>query len=59
MGHIKEPFGVDFVVDSTPLTDLEKQRISEFISYYKRTEKKMPIPKSSKGRSLSTKLKLA
>ncbi len=37
MGHIKEPAGVDFVVDSTPLTKADKMRISEVIAYYKAT----------------------
>lgn len=40
MGHIKEPLGIDFVVDSTPLTNEERKRISEVIAYYKATEKK-------------------
>jgi hypothetical protein len=45
MGHIKEPVGVDFVVDSTPLTKEDKMRISEVIAYYKATGKKMPLTK--------------
>ena len=44
MGHIKEPIGVDFVVDPTPLTEEEKKRISEIIAYYKRTGKKYRFP---------------
>ena len=31
MGHIKEPDGVDFVINGKPLTDKEKKAISEFI----------------------------
>ena len=31
MGLIKEPIGVDFIVDSRPLTENEKSAISEFI----------------------------
>ena len=31
MGLIKEPVGVDFVIQSTPLTDKERIEISEFI----------------------------
>lgn len=31
MGLIKEPLGVDFVVDSRPLTEEEKKAISSFI----------------------------
>ena len=31
MGYIKEPDGVDFVIKGKPLTDKQKQAISEFI----------------------------
>ena len=31
MGHIKEPEGVDFIINGKPLTDKEKKAISEFI----------------------------
>jgi hypothetical protein len=31
MGHIKEPAGVDFVINGKPLTEKEKKAISEFI----------------------------
>ncbi len=37
MGLIREPKGVDFFVDPTPLTDKEKARISEIIALYKKT----------------------
>ncbi len=47
MGYIKEPAGVDFVVDPTPLTAADRKRISEIIAHYKATGKKMPLPKSS------------
>lgn len=47
MGYIKEPAGVDFVVESTPLTAADRKRISEIIAYYKATGKKMPMPKST------------
>ncbi|MBW0176944.1 hypothetical protein [Sediminibacterium sp.] len=45
MGYIKEPAGVDFVVESTPLTVADRERISEIIAYYKATGKKMPVQK--------------
>lgn len=52
MGHIKEPAGIDFVVDPKPLTTADKKRISEIIAYYKATGKKMPLKKSAaKARS--------
>jgi len=31
MGHIKEPDGVDFIINGKPLTDKERKAISEFI----------------------------
>ena len=31
MGYIKEPDGVDFIINSKPLTEKEKQEISAFI----------------------------
>ena len=45
MGYIKEPAGVDFVVDPTPLTVADRKKISEIIAYYKATGKKMPLQK--------------
>lgn len=47
MGHIKEPNGVNFTVDSTPLTDKEKKRISEIIAYYKATGRKKVFTKDA------------
>ncbi len=31
MGHIKEPDGVDFIINGKPLTEKEKKAVSEFI----------------------------
>jgi hypothetical protein len=31
MGHIKEPKGVDFIIESKPLTNEERKAISDFI----------------------------
>jgi hypothetical protein len=31
MAHIKEPEGVDFIIQSPPLTDQERKEISELI----------------------------
>lgn len=47
MGYIKEPAGIDFVVDPTPLTIADRKKISEIIAYYKATGKKMPLQKST------------
>ena len=47
MGYIKEPTGIDFVVDPTPLTAEDRKQISEIIAYYKATGRKTPLPKST------------
>lgn len=57
MGHIKEPEGIDFFVDSRPLTQEEKQQISEAIAYYKRTGRKMPISKNASSKQIPRKKK--
>jgi hypothetical protein len=55
MGYIKEPAGIDFVVDPTPLTVADRKKISEIIAYYKATGRKMPVKKTaSKSRLGST-----
>jgi hypothetical protein len=55
MGYIKEPAGIDFVVDPTPLTAADRKKISEIIAYYKATVRKMPLKKSpAKNRSTDT-----
>ncbi|HLK28222.1 MAG TPA: hypothetical protein VKT28_06550 [Puia sp.] len=58
MGHIKEPIGIDFVVEQTPLTTEDRKKISEIIAYYKTTGRKMPIKKAiAKTRSFMSKKK--
>jgi hypothetical protein len=47
MAHIKEPEGVDFFVDPTPITESERKRISEIIAYYKATGRKQAVKKST------------
>ena len=46
MGYIKEPKGVDFVVEPTPLTPADKQMINNAIALYKATGKitRAPLP---------------
>ena len=52
MGLVREPEGVDFVVDSRPLKEWEKEQISEVIRHYKETGEIKKIPVSAKkGRS--------
>jgi hypothetical protein len=46
MGHVKEPKGVDFIVDPTPLTKEERMLISDLIAHYKRTGKKKQVNES-------------
>lgn len=43
MGYIKEPDGVDFIVDSKPLTEKDRKEISEIIAYYKMTGRKRKL----------------
>jgi hypothetical protein len=52
MGYIKEPAGIDFVVDPTPVTAEDKKRISEIITYYKTTGKKIRMKKATSKRRL-------
>jgi anaerobic ribonucleoside-triphosphate reductase len=47
MGHIKEPDGVDFVINGKPLTDKEKKAISEFIKADKEKIAKQKARKTS------------
>lgn len=48
MGHIKEPKGVDFVIESDPLTEKAREEISEFIRNYKNNFK------NKKAKSINT-----
>jgi hypothetical protein len=44
MGHIKEPDGVDFIINSRPLTKEEEAAISKYIKEYKAKNKtKAPL----------------
>ena len=51
MGYIKEPAGINFIVDPTPLTSEERKKLTEIIAYYKATGRKMPLKKSATTRS--------
>ena len=57
MAHIKEPVGIDFVVDPTPLTTKDRKRISEIIAYYKATGRKMSLTKPTVRKRVSNKRK--
>jgi hypothetical protein len=51
MGHIREPEGVDFIIESKPLTNTERKEISEFI---KTLKKKKVIRRSKSTRKKKT-----
>ncbi len=36
MGHVKEPEGIDFIIESKPLTNTERKEISDFIKTLKK-----------------------
>jgi hypothetical protein len=46
MGFIREPEGVDFVIQSKPLTEKQEKELSEFIA-----KRKLEIKKKSKKRT--------
>jgi len=50
MGLIKEPVGVDFIIQSPPLTDKERIEISEFIRNRKQQSKSKVTKTISKKR---------
>lgn len=47
MGFIKEPKGVDFIIQSEPLTDKERKEISKYIADYKKKHRKKQTAKTS------------
>jgi hypothetical protein len=53
MGYIREPKGVDFVVEPIPLTPEDRQMISNAIAIYKATGKitRAPRPKRKARRA--------
>ncbi|MBA2563048.1 MAG: hypothetical protein H0V14_09090 [Chitinophagaceae bacterium] len=50
MGHIKEPEGVDFIINSRPLTKKEEVAISEYIRAYKAKHSHKQISTKQTGR---------
>jgi hypothetical protein len=55
MGFIKEPIGVDFIIQSEPLTDLERKEISEYIKSKKEENKNAIAQKIVKRKPKVTK----
>jgi len=55
MGHIKEPDGVDFVINSRLLTKDEEIAISEYIRAYKAKHSHRQVPTKKAGRTTARK----
>ena len=58
MGLIKEPEGVDFIIESPPLTEKERIEISEFIRTRKLQDKVKVKKKISRKRTSHNLLKM-
>lgn len=54
MGFIKEPAGIDFIIQSEPLTDLERKEISEYIKSKKEQNNKEIAQKNTRRKSKGT-----
>ncbi|HPE56450.1 MAG TPA: hypothetical protein PK904_08635 [Bacteroidales bacterium] len=50
MGHLKEPEGIDFIIQSPPLTDQERKEISDLIKKMKAKSSKSGITRKKKTR---------
>jgi hypothetical protein len=48
MGIIKEPKGVDFIIQSPPLTEKDKKEISAFISVSKKKKARRNLKRIAK-----------
>lgn len=59
MGHIKEPDGVDLVINSRPLTKGEEIAISEYIRAYKAKNANRQLPAKRTGRTTTRKKVIA
>ena len=58
MGLLKEPEGVDFIIQSPPLTDNERKEISEFIRTRKMQNKRQVNRANSKKATRPSALKM-
>ena len=54
MGFVREPEGVDFVVNPRPLKDYEKKQIIDIIAHYKKTGEIKKISPSKKTKKKQT-----
>ena len=59
MGHIKEPDGVDFVINSRPLTRDEEIAITEYIRAYKTKHSRRQVSTKKAGRTTARKKVIA
>jgi len=57
MGYIKEPKGIDFVVEPHVVTAEDRRIISEAIAHYKDTGKFKRVPKPKRARRTAKKAK--
>ena len=57
MGYVKEPEGIDFVINGKPLTDKQKQEISEFIKADKERLAKLKIKSNEFSKSHKSTIK--
>ena len=48
MGHVKEPEGIDFIIQSKPLTEEDRTAISEYIRNYKAKQKTKQVTRRVK-----------
>ncbi len=48
MAHIKEAEGIDFLIQSPPLTDQERKKISELIKIMKAKSSRLIISRNKK-----------
>ncbi len=57
MGYIKEPKGIDFVVEPHVVTKEDQEIMSKIIADYKATGKITRAPRARKGRGVAKKVK--
>jgi hypothetical protein len=57
MGYIKEPKGVDFIVEPHNITEQDQKFMSKIIAEYKASGKITKAPRSKKTRSTAKKVK--
>jgi hypothetical protein len=51
MGIIREPYGIDFVIDSSSMTDADREKIGELIAKRKAVQNTKSLPNKVKSNS--------